>query len=110
MILSSAFSEAPQARANWHTMDGAPMDDKFREWLRKLPERSGRWGEKTDIAKLTGLSASYVNRILSGDRGADIGLKTLETIAQHRKCAAWQVLWMVEHGVADLPPDMKSIQ
>lgn len=79
------------------------LKSKFVEWLRKMPETKGH-GERTEIAGMTGLKRPYVSQLLNGKSKGDIGLYTIQTIADHWPCEPWEVLWMVHHGVYQLPP------
>jgi transcriptional regulator with XRE-family HTH domain len=90
--------------AQWHTVRVvAVLRDKFLNWLRKMPTTQGH-GEQAEVAEMTGLDPSFVSRLFRGKRRGDIGLSTLEKIADHYECSAWAVLWMVETGTYELPP------
>lgn len=92
------------ARAERHRLcSGCVVRDKFVIWLRKMPTKQGH-GEQAEVAELTGLSPSFVSRLFNGKRRGDIGLSTIQQIADHYECAAWAVLWMIETGTYELPP------
>jgi transcriptional regulator with XRE-family HTH domain len=83
------------------------LSDKFREWLGKQTgSRAHGW--KTEVAELVGLDRSYVNKVLNKKRPGRLRLEALEQMAEHLHCKAWQVVWMIEHGVPDLPVEMRS--
>lgn len=79
------------------------MTDKFLNWLRKMPTQHGR-GEQAEVASETGLSPGFVSRCFKDKRLGDIRISTLERIANHRDCAVWAVVWMIETGTYELPP------
>ncbi len=83
------------------------LSDKFREWLAKQTERREH-GWKTEVADRVGLDRSYVNKVLNKRRPGKLRLDALERIADHLGCAIWQVVWMIENGVPELPIEMRS--
>lgn len=84
-----------------------PLSDKFREWLGKQTA-SREHGWRTEVAERVGLERSYVNKVLNRKRPGRLRLEALEQMASHLGCKAWQVVWMIEHGVPELPVEMRS--
>ena len=87
------------------------LDQKFLNWLRKqaVTKGQGEHGEYSDIAAATGLRAGHVRRLLLKQRRFEqMTLETVEQIARHQNVAVWQVLWMIEHGVASWPPQERG--
>lgn len=79
------------------------IEQKFVTWLRKLATVSGR-GAQAEVAKLTGLDASYISKLWNKERAGQIGLDTIQRVADHMGVRASTVVWMVEEGTTDLPP------
>ena len=77
--------------------------DKFRKWLenRAPHETVGEYGHASAVARVTGLSPSYVTRIFSGEHKGDASLSVLEGVASAvGKSTVWELLKEVEESSA----------
>lgn len=83
--------------------------DKMLEWLGKWPTERVGHGEKSEVAKQVKLSTSYHGRLVNKRRTGNLTLRTIQQLANAKGCKVWQLFWMVEHGVHELPPPPQDV-
>jgi len=57
-----------------------------------------------NVAELMGLSEGYISKIWSGVMPGNLKLNTLETIAEKFDVEPWEILYMAQNGLREMPP------